>query len=419
MRRVILMIFVAMLLVSAVSAQETSPTPEYVNYIVIQGDTLGRIAARFDTTTREIMAVNVLTDPNLIFSGMTLRIPVAAPTSSAPTAAPPTDIPSTATSDATATPTPSPAPPTPPPIPFDAGGEILSFDHLDTLLASNIAWAKVRIHWRLGNPVDSARLVLDTVHAAGMKVLLQIVGDPQELGADRAAYLEQFSAYLGEVAALAPDAIEVWAEMNSVSGWATGQIDPAAYEEMIRAAFAAIKRVNPSTLVISGALAELPSFDDPCGPDGCDDLRYLEGMAAAGVGLSADCIGIPYTQGTVSPHAANGDPRGDQFLYYYSTVVSVYASFFPDKPLCFTEIGYRVPGASPFPDALWATNNTTQERAEWLGQALYLARLSGRIRLFVVYNIDASIGAPAEYAIVGSDGGCLACEALSAALRMR
>jgi hypothetical protein len=312
--------------------------------------------------------------------------------------------------------TPSPAPPTPPPIPYDLGGEVLSFDHLNTLLSSDITWAKVQLRWRLGNPADSARLTVNMIHAGGMKVLLQIVGDPQELGANPAAYLESFSAYLGEVAALAPDAIEVWGEMNAESGWTRGQIDPAAYETMLSAAFAAIKRANPAVLVISGALAQLPSFDDQCGPDGCDDLRYLGGMAAAGVGQSADCIGIPYTLGTVSPHESTGDPRGDQFLYYYSTVVSVYAGIFPDKPLCFTHIGYLVPGGQS-QDSLWATNNTPEQRAEWLAQAALLARQSGRIRLFIIYNVDAMIGAPADYAIVGADGGCLACATLSTALR--
>ncbi|MFN8450742.1 MAG: LysM peptidoglycan-binding domain-containing protein [Anaerolineae bacterium] len=32
--------------------------------------TLGRISARFNTTTRAIMEANGLTDPNLIFAGM-------------------------------------------------------------------------------------------------------------------------------------------------------------------------------------------------------------------------------------------------------------------------------------------------------------------------------------------------------------
>lgn len=420
MRRVILMIFVVTLVASAVSAQDSAPTPECARYTVVQGDTLGRISARYNTTTRAIMLTNGLTDPNLIFTGMTLEICPETPTPSAPdvTETSPTEPP-VVTLDVTATPTPLPATLAPRLIPFDVGGELLSFDHLDTLIASDITWAKVRINWRLGNPVDSARLALETVRASGIKVLLQIVGDPQELGADRAAYLDSFSAYLGEVAALAPDAIEVWGEMNANSSWAPGQINPAGYAEMLSAAFAAIKRANPSVMVISGALAQLPSFDDQCGPDSCDDLRYLNGMAAAGVGQSADCIGIPYTMGTVSPNTSSGDPRGDQFLYYYSTVVSVYAGIFPDKPLCFTRIGYLVPSGAPPVDALWATNNTTQERTEWLAQALFLARQAGRIRLFIVYNVDAQIGTQAQYAIVGADGSCPACEALSGVMQLQ
>ncbi|MFN8561412.1 MAG: hypothetical protein U0703_07285 [Anaerolineae bacterium] len=62
---------------------------------------------------------------------------------------------------------------------------------------------------------------------------------------------------------------------------------------------------------------------------------------------------------------------------------------------------------------------TAEQRAEWLAQAALLARQSGRIRLFIAYNLDATIGAPADYAILGADGGCLPCAALSAAMRMR
>ncbi len=410
MRRVILTILVIVLLLApAVSAQDNTPTPEYQNYTVVQGDTLGRISARFNTTTRAIMEANGLTDPNLIFAGMILKIPVATPTSAAPTAtvAPPTEPVVT-----TPTATPSPAPPTPPPIPFDLGSEIFSFDHFGTLSEAGITWVKVQLRWRLGDSSASAQLAINQAHSSGLRILLQIVGDPQEMGSNQATYLNRFGTYLGEVAALAPDAIEVWGDMNAETGWVRGQIDPAAYTEMLQTAFAAIKRANPTVLVVSGALAQLPAFDNECGPDGCDDLRYLGGMAAAGADKSADCIGMSYTVGAVSPHESSGDPRGDQFIYYYSTVVSVYAGIFPDKPLCFTRIGYLVPSDG-------SAGTTAEQRAEWLAQAALLARQSGRIRLFIAYNLDATIGAPADYAILGADGGCLPCAALSAAMRMR
>lgn len=46
-------------------------------YIVRRGDTLGRIAERFHTTVRALIQVNDLRDPNQIFPGQVLKIPTA------------------------------------------------------------------------------------------------------------------------------------------------------------------------------------------------------------------------------------------------------------------------------------------------------------------------------------------------------
>jgi hypothetical protein len=172
-------------------------------------------------------------------------------------------------------------------------------------------------------------------------------------------------------------------------------------------------------LVVSGALGEVVAGE--CSTESCDDLSYLRGMAAAGVSQYADCIGVNYTLGALPPDAISGDPRGDGFVYYYPALVSVYASIFPDKALCFTRIGYLAFANTP-PDAAynWALATTAQNRAEWLAQALGLARESERVLLFIVYNVNAGISLTdnpqADYAIVGADGTCIACVALGKTL---
>ncbi|GBF10865.1 MAG: LysM peptidoglycan-binding domain-containing protein [Tepidibacillus sp.] len=57
-----------------------------MTYIVQPGDTLWAIAARFGTTPQAIMQANGLTDPNLLYVGQRLIIPVSTPT---PTPYPP------------------------------------------------------------------------------------------------------------------------------------------------------------------------------------------------------------------------------------------------------------------------------------------------------------------------------------------
>lgn len=57
-----------------------TPTPVPVvptTYIIQAGDTLQKIAPRFGTTWRALAAYNAIVNPNLIYRGLTLRIPPA------------------------------------------------------------------------------------------------------------------------------------------------------------------------------------------------------------------------------------------------------------------------------------------------------------------------------------------------------
>jgi LysM repeat protein len=94
---------------STPAAPAASPT----TYTVVAGNTLSGIAARFGTTTRNLMTLNGITDANRIRIGQVLKIVAAAAAAPAPsTPAPETPAPST---PAPETPAPStPAPSTPP-----------------------------------------------------------------------------------------------------------------------------------------------------------------------------------------------------------------------------------------------------------------------------------------------------------------
>jgi LysM repeat protein len=72
----------------APAAPEASGTSSYT---VVAGDTLSGIASRFGTTTRNLMSLNAITNPNAIRIGQTLTVtgtPAAAPAAPAPSAAP-------------------------------------------------------------------------------------------------------------------------------------------------------------------------------------------------------------------------------------------------------------------------------------------------------------------------------------------
>ncbi|MFW5748082.1 MAG: LysM peptidoglycan-binding domain-containing protein [Chloroflexota bacterium] len=383
----------------------SQPSPS--TYTVQRGDTLGTIARRFGTTFQAIAQANNVANPNLIFPGQVLQIPGGTGQPQPPSQ-------------------PQPQPPPSAPIAggFELGGHVQSFSYPDQMRGAGMNWVKNQLVWRRGQPPSIAQPLIDQARANGFKILLGVVGDPGELGANRTQYIQEFATFLAGVAQLGPDAIEVWNEPNIERQWPTGQIGGAAYTQMLSAAFSAIKNANSNVLVISGAPA-------PTGAEGAfgparvmNDDRFLREMAAAGAGNFMDCLGIHYNEGIVPPTARTGDPRGNGGYYtrYYLGMIDVYRGIFPNEPLCFTELGYLSgEGYGPLPPAFaWAADTTVQEQAEWLNGTVRIARQRGDIRLIIIWNVDFTVyndDPQAGYAIVRPDGTCPACATLRAAMQ--
>jgi hypothetical protein len=191
---------------------------------------------------------------------------------------------------------------------------------------------------------------------------------------------------------------------------------------MLSAAFQVIKANNSATIVISAAPAPTGGLNNTAS-GGFNDDAFLSGMVAAGAANFMDCVGIHYNAGAVHPSATSGAPVGSatHYSWYYPSMVNLYAGRFPSKPLCFTEIGYVT--SEGFPTGLpanfgWASGNSVQEQAEWLAAAAVQARNSGRVRLFIIWNVDSNVtlgdDPQAGYAIVRPDGTCPACNTLAA-----
>lgn len=394
--------------VGSTPAPQPQPQPEQptgqTTYTVQRGDTLGSIARRFNTSYQAIAAANGITNPNLIYPGQQLVI-----------------------SGGTSTPGPVVNPnPVPNPAPiaggFEVGGHVESFSYPDQMRGAGMTWVKKQLVWSQGQPASIAQPLIDQARANGFKILLGIVGDPNQLGANRTQYIQDFANFLAGVAQLGPDAIEVWNEPNIDRQWPAGQISGAAYTEMLRASYLAIKNANQNVLVISGAPA-------PTGAEGAfpgrvvNDDRFLSQMSAAGAASYMDCLGVHYNEGIVSPNATSGDPRGNGGYYtrYYLGMINTYRSVFPNKPLCFTELGYLTSeGYGPLPPGFeWAANVTVQNQAEWLNGAIQIARSRGDIRMIIVWNVDFTrydSDPMAGYAIIRPNGQCPACNTIRAAM---
>jgi LysM repeat protein len=379
----------------------TTPPPGGTTYTVQRGDTLSAIARRFGVTVQAIMTANNLTNPNLIFVGQVLTIPTLGGGPPAPT------------------PTPPPATGTPPPAGsagWELGGQVSNFSNPDRMMYAGMTWVKRQVQWTPGATATDA-LIVDA-HNKGFKILLSVLGRPGDIAGG--ANYDNFAAFVGELARLGADAIEVWNEMNIDREWPAGQINPASYTDMLRRAYQQIKAANPNTLVISGAPA-------PTGAEGAfgldrvwNDSRYINGMAAAGAASYMDCVGVHYNEGIVSPTQSTGDPRDNYYTRYYSGMINTYWNAFGGaRPLCLTEIGYLSPeGYGPLPGAFgWAANTSAAEHAQWLGEAANLSKNSGRVRMMIVFNVDFTLygdDPQAGYAILRPGGACPACDSLRA-----
>jgi LysM repeat protein len=381
----------------------TTPPPggQVGTYVVQPGDTLGRIAARFGTTVAAIAQANNIVNPNLIFVGQTLQI-TGAPASGS-----------------------NPPPPSsgnnPPPISltgFEVGGQVLggvAGSTQNALQTAHMKWVKRQVGAGDGNGPN----LIAEAHGAGFKILLSVVGDKNSV--TNGGYQDSYANYVGALAQAGADAIEIWNEMNIDREWPTGQISPNSYVSLLSKSYTAIKGKNGNTIVISGALS-------PTGAEGAfgldrvwNDDRYYNGMAAAGVGNVADCIGVHYNEGIVSPLQTSGDPRDNYPTRYFSTMLNRAMGPFPGKKACFTELGYLTPeGYGPLPGGFsWAGNTTVAQQAQWLAQAMQSAANSGRVRMVIVFNIDSTnygVDPQAGYAIIRPGGGCPACNSIGAVL---
>lgn len=343
--------------------------------------------------------------------------PVDAPT---PTATPTAGPTPRATPNATPQPTTAPVTGSIAAGTFELGGQTQSLASIDKMHYAGMTWVKFQHKWAPGDPASAVADSIQRGHNAGFKVLLSIPG-ASAASIDYGAYIN----FLSGVAALGPDAIEIWNEENFDREWPANDISGTSYvNKMLAPAYSAIKSVNPNIMVISGAPTPSGAFGGcgvaPTGQAGCDDWFYIKQMADAGAANHADCIGVHYNAGATSPSASTGHPAdgGDHhYSWYYPGMVNLYYGTF-GKPLCFTELGYVSPdGYGSLPSWFaWGSRTTTALQAQWLAETAVLASQSGKVRMVIIFNVDFTTWEPTDpqagYAMVRPGGACPACDAL-------
>jgi hypothetical protein len=195
-------------------------------------------------------------------------------------------------------------------------------------------------------------------------------GDTSPLPASAA----QFAGWAAAVAArYGPEGVgtfEIWNEPNTAAFWPPAA-DPAAYTKILVAAYAAIKKVDPAALVVSGGLA--PETND--GTD-ISPIDFVEAMYADGAKGSFDALGYHAYCFPALPDTYESWSAWSQMAQTSPSIRSIMDSNGDaSKSIWITEFGAPTNGPGGVGDQAQATAVTqaiTDARAtKWIG-ALYL-----------------------------------------------
>jgi len=305
---------------------------------------------------------------------------------------------------------------------FELGGHIrdMGIPYANQMHYAGMNWVKTQVFFGQG-----AGSIIAAAHAQGFKIQLSAIGGAGMV--NEAGFEDKFAAWVAGLAAAGADAIEVWNEPNIDREWQIGKISPAAYTNLLCKSYNAIKGANGGTAVISAAPAPTGWFGG-CGPNGCDDKPWMEGLYAAGAANCMDYIGAHHNAGATSPSARIGHPAnpGDpHHSWFFLPQTELYYNIFRGtRKLFYTEMGYASQEGLPtFSDQFaWARGTNNSQQAAWLAEAVQLSVNTGMVRCIVVWNIDFvryETDPQDGFAIIRPGGGCPACETLHGVLGSR
>lgn len=180
---------------------------------------------------------------------------------------------------------------------------------------------------------------------------------------------------------------EIWNEPNNPAFWAP-KPDPAAYTADLKAAYAAIKSVDPAAIVLTGGLA--PQADSS---NSYAALTFLEDMYADGAQGSFDGVGFhPYTY-PQDPDTFNAGLAWSQMSETNPSVRSIMSAHGDSaKKIWITEFGA--------PTGSGGVSETQQ--SDELTQAIALVKQSSWVGSFYMYTWED--GGTDTFGLLNADG---------------
>lgn len=243
---------------------------------------------------------------------------------------------------------------------IDNGG---SDESMSMLSDTGAKWARHFLEWNRFEPakgtIDQSlvgfyKQTMDREQAAGVKTMLTVVGAPTWASGSTDPHTpptdpKDFASFMQRIArefAGRVEVYEIWNEEDEAIFW-KGAVDAAKYTELLKAAYPAIKEIDPNVKV---------SF----GPTTGNNYSYLEQAYAAGAKGSFDAVSVHTDTACniASPNEfykeANGRIGQFPFLGYREVRASMLANG-DDKPIYMSELG-------------WSTTKTQCGRGAWAGQ---------------------------------------------------
>jgi hypothetical protein len=225
---------------------------------------------------------------------------------------------------------------------------------------------------------------------AGTKVIIDVVDTPQwETGSSNEqmppANPNDYAAFVGALAQRwgpRVSAYEIWNEEDSPSWWATGP-NPAAYVQLLKAAYPAVKAAEPRATVVLGGLTG-------------NDYEFLEGVYQAGGKGYFDAVGVHTDTAcnVLSPYSflrgANNRMVPDSFLAYREVHSTMLANG-DNKPIWMTETSWRTTGATCEEGAFAGQKRegvTEQQQATYLSQAYHCLAQDPYVQVALWFPIE-------------------------------
>lgn len=269
------------------------------------------------------------------------------------------------------------------------------------------AWREIeptqdQFHWQAADQVVAGAeyydlelvIRLDQHPAWASRVDLSLNAPPDNLEDYRDFVERVVKRYKGRVRAYI-----IWNEPNLAIEWGGRRPDPAAFTELLRVGYEAVKASDPAALVVAAGLAPTNSNDETA----IDDRRFLVEMYQAGAAAYFDVLGAhPYSFG-LAPAAPQSDSRHPAFGRLAELRAIMQQNGDGHKPVWITEMGWTVEPPPEQPDI----GVTLDQQAGYLVEALELIRRDWPwVELVTVWNLSRPTpGDPfGGYSLLGPDG---------------